>query len=297
MARIWAVTRSESPTRRDACSTTRQTAPRSSGSSPALGDGRDQPRVLSGGLFVAHEVVVEVGRDLEQLVEVGVLLGQQVVELAVAHEDHLDVQGDRLRLERDGAGDAEHLPRRLDADLLEAQGALQSFPGVGIGQHLERVQDQITAVGAVQHAGLDQREVGEQRAHHGDLLHAAHQVEIGRVALVDDRRSGGTAGIDQHVDPIAAQRRRLAGGVGDGQVGGCAFRGLLLAGLQEVVQVVADALLHCREIGRHVRQVLVLDQQVVDQVVDHHGGDLVVQVAQTTAELALPARHLQQHLL
>ena len=151
----------------------------------------------------------------------------------------------------------------------------------------------------MQHAGLDQREVGEQRAHHGDLLHAAHQVEIGRVALVDDRRSGRAAGIDQHVDPIAAQRGRLARGVGDGQVGRgrCAFRGLLLAGLQEVAQVVADALLHRREIGRHVGQVLVLGQQVVDQVVDHHGGDLVVEVAQAAAELALPARHLQQHLL
>ena len=36
---------------------------------------------LGRGLVVAHELVVEVGRDLEELVEVGVALGEQVVEL------------------------------------------------------------------------------------------------------------------------------------------------------------------------------------------------------------------------
>ena len=73
MARIWAVTRSASPARRAPCSTTRQTAARSNGSRPSRrAMAAIEPRVLGGRLVVAHELVVEVGGDLEQLVEVGV---------------------------------------------------------------------------------------------------------------------------------------------------------------------------------------------------------------------------------
>ncbi len=59
-------------------------------------------------------------------------------------------------------GVAQRLRRRLDADLAELQGALEGLPGDRVGEHLERVEDQVAAVGAVQRAGLDQREVGER---------------------------------------------------------------------------------------------------------------------------------------
>ncbi len=78
MARIWAVTRSASlgeargvlddAADRGAVERQQALAPRHRG---------DEPRVLRGRLVVAHELVVEVGGDLEELVEVGVALRQQ----------------------------------------------------------------------------------------------------------------------------------------------------------------------------------------------------------------------------
>ena len=105
-----------SPARRALSSITRSTAERSSGrSARSLTRVADQARVERLGA-VAVDLGVEVGGHLEQLVEVGVVLGEQVVELRLADEDHLDVERHRLGLERDGGDQAQRLRRRLDAD-------------------------------------------------------------------------------------------------------------------------------------------------------------------------------------
>ena len=58
------------------------------------------------------------------------------------------------------------------------EGALQRFPGKGRQQQLARVEQQIAAVGAMQGAGLDQQEVGDQRAHLRDVLDAADEIAV-----------------------------------------------------------------------------------------------------------------------
>ena len=118
---------------------------------------------------------------------------QQVVELAVAEQHHLDVERNRLgieRLRRDqvkpdaSIGCSMRISRALMARFKASQAN-------GDSSSLARIEQQIAAVGAMQRAGLDQQEVGDQRAHLGDVLDPADEVAVGGIELLDDRRPGG----------------------------------------------------------------------------------------------------------
>ena len=99
---------SESPATRALCSRTRATAVRSNGRwlsrRTSVAISRAYSRQFSG---AAVHLFLEVGRHLEQLGEIAVVLMQQVVQHPVAQQHHLDVQRDRLRLQRHGAEQAE----------------------------------------------------------------------------------------------------------------------------------------------------------------------------------------------
>jgi hypothetical protein len=128
-------------------------------------------------------------------------------------------------------------------------------------------------------------------------LDPADEVQVRGVALVDDRGAGGAARVDEDVDLVAAQGGHPPERVGDRQVGGRTLLGLLLAGLEEVREVLGDAPPYGVEIGRDSGKSLVLREQVVEQVLHDQPGDLLVELAQAGRELPLPARRLQGHLL
>jgi hypothetical protein len=222
-------------------------------------------RVDQVGAWLARHVLVEVDHHLEQLAEFRVEVVQQVVDHSLADQHHLDVERDRLGLERHGADQAQHLSERLGADLARAQRALERLPGERLGKHLDRVEQQVAAVGAVERARLDQGEVGHQRAHLGDVLDAADQVAVRRVVLIHDRRSLGVGVLDQHVDAVAPE----------GHVGLLALRDwdaelhrlLAFLGLLEHFRVVEHVLLERREVGAHLGHGLVLRLQLLDQAV------------------------------
>jgi len=51
----------------------------------------------------AVQLLLEIGRHLEQLAEFGVEVVEQVVQQPIPEQDHLHVERDSLRLQRDGA--------------------------------------------------------------------------------------------------------------------------------------------------------------------------------------------------
>ena len=159
----------------------------------------------------------------------------------------------------------------------------ERLPGERRKQQPARIQQQIAAVGAVQRARLDQQEVGDQRAHLGDVLDASDQIAEGRVLLLDDRRSGARRAVavrDHHVDHVAPEAhvvRRIDRLLDDGVV--------FLAGRQEHADVAneieADGL-QVVDGGRHVREGR---NQVVHRLDDGGLGHLLVQVLQARAPL------------
>ena len=167
-----------SSTRREPCSTTRATASGVKGGRPSSGD--DIGDELGVELLVLGRAVglgVEVGLDLEELLEVGVDLVEQVVDHRLADEHHLAVERDRLRVQgRPVAVSPICCGQVLDADLAGLEAALERVPGVGLGQQVARLHHEEAAVGAVQGAGLDHGEVGDQGAELGQVLDAADQV-------------------------------------------------------------------------------------------------------------------------
>ena len=129
--------------------------------------------------------------------KVGVVLVKQVVNESLADQDDLHVERDRLRLERHSADQAEGFAEGFDAHLARLQRTFERFPSEGLLQQAQRLDDQISAVGAMQRAAANQVEVGDQGAQSRLVLGAADQVRIGRIVLEDDRSAGGLAVVDQ----------------------------------------------------------------------------------------------------
>jgi hypothetical protein len=142
---------------------------------------------VGGVLGRARYLALHVGVDLEQGGKLGVVLAEQVIDQALADQHHLQLQRHRLGLDLDGAGQADQIRQRFDPHFTGPQAALQPFPGVGLGEHLDRVEDEEAAVGPMQRAGADQREVAHQGAHVHHVFDAPDEVLQGRVVFVDHR--------------------------------------------------------------------------------------------------------------
>ena len=212
-----------------------------------LDDRRDQPRIGVVVLRGALDGVVEIGLHLEQAGEVRIERRQHVVELAVAEQHDLDVEGDRLGIERLRGDEACRLRRLLDANLARLDGALQRLPGERRQQQPAGIEQQVAAVGLVQGAGLDQQEVGDQRAHLGEMLDPADQVAEGGIVLLHQRCAARAAfAVGRHdVDHVAAEARvvRAVDRLLDDGV-------LLLAGGQEQADVADHVVAGGLQVGR-----------------------------------------------
>ena len=204
--------------------------------------GGDEAREQLLVLGAAVEAVLEIGNHLEQIPEVRIVGVQQVVDEAVAEQDDLDVERDRLGRKRYGAYEAVHFADGFDADLPRRQRALQRFPGERLHQQLVGVDQQIAAVCAMQRTGLDQSEVGPQCAELRDMVHAPDEVVVARVVLGYDRHPVSATVIDQHVYHVTPEGRGLRGsGAGHGR---------RFAPGEEIVDVVDHVLLDSLQVGR-----------------------------------------------
>ncbi len=221
--------------------------------------------------------------------------GKQVVEHRLADHHDLEVERYRLGFQGDRRRVAHELGQRFDPDLAVDQRPLELFPGIGLGQQLAGVDDQEAAVGLVQRARLDQREVGDQGAEPGGMLDPSDQVGDHRRVLDDHRRAVGIAVVDQDVDLVPLERGRL---VAAGQLVGVPHQvGDRLAatlarrvgrGAQEVVDVVDDVVLDPAEESDHLGQVVERFAHRADQVRNHGPGDFAIELDQLLARLFLP---------
>ncbi|MEZ4559896.1 MAG: hypothetical protein R2854_26225 [Caldilineaceae bacterium] len=116
-------------------------------------------------------------------------------------------------------------------------------------------------------------------AHLRHLLDAVHQIRVRGVAFVDDRRTLRVAGVDQHVDLVAARHVVAPAGRHGRRV-------LLLFVAEKVGQTVAHVLLDGFEMTEDVGQIFVFLLQVVQQVVDDKAAHFLVQFMQPRTELA-----------
>ncbi len=247
------------------------------------------------GFVRPHHLILKVDHHLEQLAELGVILVQLVIEHAVAQQHHLHVERDRLRLQRDGTDKAVDLAQRLDGDIAGAQRPLQPLIGIGLLQQLARIQQQIAAVGLVQRARLNQRVVGNQRAHLRDVLHPAQQILVGGQLHVDHGRALLLAIVHQQIDLIV----REVGLVGRASPHQRRQRVLLfrLLCLQEAVHVFDDVLFHRRQVVGKLGQLAEAGAQLVEQRAHSKGRHFLLQLAYLLARLALPERRLAHDAL
>jgi hypothetical protein len=110
------------------------------------------------------------------LAELRVEGAEQQIQEAVAEQHHLDIERYRIRLEGDGARQADQTADVLDNDFAAPQHPLERRPAERFGQKIAGVEQEIAAVGAMNGACLDQAKVGDERALVGDMLDGADQI-------------------------------------------------------------------------------------------------------------------------
>ena len=251
---------------------------------------------------IAFDVIFEIGRNFEQFVELGIELTQQVVNAALADQDDFDVERNGFRFQGRGADDAQRLAERFDADDARGQAALQFLVGVGLHQQFAGIENQVAAVGAVQRAGAQQAEIGQERAHLGQMFGAAHQIGMCRMVLVHHRRAAaGTLGrvIDQDVDFVAAEEAVSRGPAR--HRGGQRLRALRLRGALEMPQKQRHIVDHvgfgsAKKVDDRGLEFVGFAQRR-HLVADGNHGDFAVEAAQFFAPFLVPFRKLLDRLL
>ena len=77
------------------------------------------------------------------------------------------------------------------------------------------VQEQVAAIGPMQSAGLDEREVGDERTHLGLVLDVTDEVGVARQARLHHRRALAAAVVHDQIDLVAPQGRGRLGEGGE----------------------------------------------------------------------------------
>ena len=213
---------------------------------------------------------------------------EQKIDLRLPDQDHLDAQRNRFGLERHRVGQAQHFFQRLNPEFAGLERTLEAVPGEAVAQQLECVDHEVTAVGAMQRARLDQREIGHQRTHLRMIFDPPGQVLVSRVILEDDRRAIGVGVIDDHVDAVLEKLADPAGDI-------VRVRGALAR--QEVLGVLDRVFFHGREIGQDVGLLTVALLDPGHQLFHRVQGDFLVQRLDPLMVLALQQGHVTDDVL
>ena len=80
------------------------------------GHGGDHPGVELVAVIVTNKVILKIRLNLEQVQEIRIVMGQQVVQHPVPKQNHLDRHRNRLRLQTDGTYQSIEPLQGLDAD-------------------------------------------------------------------------------------------------------------------------------------------------------------------------------------
>ena len=147
----------------------------------------------------------------------------------------------------------------------------------------------------MQRAGLDQVEVGGQRAELSLVLDPSHQVGMRRMVLDYDGRGIGLAVIDDHVGLVAPERRRTRKRATERR------RRAALGGIgldrHEVLGVLDDVLLDLIEVFENLRLSGPAVAQPVHQMTDGEARHLLIERANLLSQLTLPLGHLLEQRL
>ena len=256
----------------------------------ATGQRGDQARILNRTFGRPVEFAFEIGIDLEQRQEIRVEFRQQVIDDPLADQDHLEVERDRFRFELHRAAQADQFGQRFDPYLAGLQGALEAFPGVRLGKDLLRIEDQESAIGAMQRARLDQCEIADQGAHVHVMFDAPDQILQGRIVLIDHRPIAAARVVDQQIDQIALHRD------GAGKIRG--FRFIVALGrFVERLAAFEDVLHDLLEISGDRRQIVVAGLDFLDQVTYCQPQRLAADFLDDVLHIPAPARKLVHQLV
>ena len=123
-----------------------------------FGQRTQTPRIFRDDAVAHGHLLIELHAHFEDFAEVLLVFVQQLVQRAVADEDHLDVDVDGFWLLRASAERIEHF-QRLNFQPVVVQRALQSAPHADFRQRFQRIHDQEAAIGAEQRPAAQIHEV------------------------------------------------------------------------------------------------------------------------------------------
>ena len=236
-------------------------------------------------LVAPVHLLVEFDADLENLFEIVLEIVKQLVHVAIADQDHLDVDVDRLGLQRGSAEREEHVDG-LNLELAVIERALQRAPDAGFGQRVERVHHQEAAIGAEERPAAQIHEIGiPSAAIVVAAMNRAENVRVGGNRLEDHGTLFLLAMREDHIHAVDAE------GIAIG-----AFRSRRAASLGRRLFVLAFAFLERIEIVENVvadffeifgnLRAGIFFLQLFDHAIDQHGSSFLLEIAHFAREFA-----------
>ena len=255
----------------------------------ALRQGREQPCEDCLVLGRSRQIVFEIGKNLEMLRQFGIEGSEQEIQQAIAEQNDLQLERNRIGLQRHRAGEAEKSANILDRDLAAPQRPLKRCPAERLLQHTPCVEQEVTAVGAMHRPGLDEAEIRQQRTVQGDILNAADQIAKRRVQFFNDRNRLVAVLSDEDIDLVAVE--------GTSGSDFARFAAVILALEDEHGEVFDQIGANRLDVLHHPRKVLEGVLGVLDQLVDRVFRRVAAELTRFIAPLRLPSRDLANNML
>ena len=171
-------------------------------------DAADAAEIVAHARRVARHAVAHLRLDAEELGEAVVGIEQALVEVLVADEDDLEIEGHGQGPQALGAhGRVRDVGVVLEPRGAGLEGAHEALPGSRVLHEIVHVQDEEPAVGAVDAAGRDEGEVRDQGAELAFALDAAQEVGRSGVILYDNGRALRFGVVHEDVAPVAGAHR------------------------------------------------------------------------------------------
>ena len=151
-------------------------------------------------------LAIDFGLHLEVGLEVRVDGKEGVVPTRIPHDDDFDIERHRRGFRCSRNRHAGRAVLLFQTDHPVPQGTLELIPADRVGPQGLGPQHEDAAIGTVEGAGLNHREICLQRPTHLLVLDAPKEVLIGWIALQNDRGATDIGIVDEQVDRIAGFR-------------------------------------------------------------------------------------------
>ena len=207
---------------------------------------RDFPDIF----ICTRHFIIKVRANFEELIKFLVIFIQQLIIIAAANHNHLDICRNRLRLQGGRNHRTQLLPYGVHVDFSGLHHAAECLPCLWRRKDILRLHQQVTAIRLMEQTALNLHEIRCQIPEFAVIFHLTHQIIIGRVKRHHDGRTLAVGMVYNQIDLIF-QRHILGRLFPKHRQETCKAVLAILFLLNELADIFQNILLHRIDVGNN----------------------------------------------